>query len=651
MSKSAGEIGLEPNWVRVGWVEMSVDSETPACTISLAPSSTGVAAFGRGTIQWEDIYLGSVTLYRDCNGNGIPDLEDIANGTSKDCNGNGVPDECELASGDSNDCNGNGIPDECDITSGTSKDCNGNGIPDECDIASGDSNDCNGNGVPDECDITSGGSTDDNDDGIPDECQTDVRVVAVVTAIDPNFTSDARTTLPDSVALVVRGSAYYIEIWASDVGSLNTGITGVYIDVLAWEGPGGSTATGVQHGTIFTADPCETIIQGFLVGQFGGSAVPHGGGIDPEWVRVGWIRMMGTLEGAYPIDLQPASGGGNVSTLHGGVVPWSFVDLQSTEVEILAPARSYDLNGDNLIGVGDWGLFTPSWLQAVPPADERADFDCDGFVGVGDLSWFATGWLKSTSNPTILYPVCPGGGVASALGDERMNKDLGSVGISEASSDVAFEVVVLESASGSDTTTALPSSVEGIEDGETYYVEIWVSDIGDIDTGIVAAYVDLSFPEELSVVSISHGGVFTAVASGFNNGPGIIDELGGSALPHGGAIEPEWTRVAVVQIHADSEPASAFFALSASSTGVAAYGRGIIEWEDISLDSLSLTVGDLDGDGDVDWDDYAIFAMAWLTGPGDPGWNPDCDLALPTDYINELDLDVLCNNWLAGTGP
>ena len=33
----------------------------------------------------------------DCNGNGIDDATDIANGTSEDCNGNGIPDECDVA--------------------------------------------------------------------------------------------------------------------------------------------------------------------------------------------------------------------------------------------------------------------------------------------------------------------------------------------------------------------------------------------------------------------------------------------------------------------------------------------------------------------------------------------------------------------------
>jgi subtilisin-like proprotein convertase family protein len=35
-------------------------------------------------------------VFDDCNGNGVPDDEDITNGTSTDCNGNGIPDECEF---------------------------------------------------------------------------------------------------------------------------------------------------------------------------------------------------------------------------------------------------------------------------------------------------------------------------------------------------------------------------------------------------------------------------------------------------------------------------------------------------------------------------------------------------------------------------
>ena len=116
----------------------------------------------------------SVHVYRmrpeDCNSNGVPDSEDIADGTSTDCDGNGIPDECDVASGAAPDCNANGVPDICEITGGSELDCNGNGVPDSCDLAAGTSFDCDSNGIPDECDIASG-VADCDADGVPDACQ------------------------------------------------------------------------------------------------------------------------------------------------------------------------------------------------------------------------------------------------------------------------------------------------------------------------------------------------------------------------------------------------------------------------------------------------------------------------------------------------
>ena len=83
----------------------------------------------------------------DCNGNGVPDGCDIADGTSEECTANAIPDECEP------DCNNNGSADSCDLADQTSEDCNLNEVPDECDMASGTSRDDDGDGVPDECDL------------------------------------------------------------------------------------------------------------------------------------------------------------------------------------------------------------------------------------------------------------------------------------------------------------------------------------------------------------------------------------------------------------------------------------------------------------------------------------------------------------------
>jgi len=58
--------------------------------------------------------------------------------------------------------------------------------------------------------------------------------------------------------------------------------------------------------------------------------------------------------------------------------------------------------------------------------------------------------------------------------------------------------------------------------------------------------------------------------------------------------------------------------------------------------------GDFDNSCRVDFKDFAIFALAWLES-GDSQWISDCDISLPADgIIDEKDLQVFAENWLAG---
>jgi hypothetical protein len=58
-------------------------------------------------------------------------------------------------------------------------------------------------------------------------------------------------------------------------------------------------------------------------------------------------------------------------------------------------------------------------------------------------------------------------------------------------------------------------------------------------------------------------------------------------------------------------------------------------------------VGDLYTDGVVDFKDFAKFAAAWRSEPGDDNWNAACDLLISgSNVIDEYDLAELIENWL-----
>ena len=93
----------------------------------------------RRSIEMGRYHVMSLVAEGDCDGSGVSDAEEIADGTAPDCDGDGVIDACAAAAGLVPDCDGNQVPDSCDIAEGAD-DRNGNGIPDACEFARGDLN-------------------------------------------------------------------------------------------------------------------------------------------------------------------------------------------------------------------------------------------------------------------------------------------------------------------------------------------------------------------------------------------------------------------------------------------------------------------------------------------------------------------------------
>ncbi|MBN1511116.1 MAG: hypothetical protein JXB13_03810 [Phycisphaerae bacterium] len=123
---SASSASLPIDWLDAdadqSWVEwLPVD----AAGLSRVVDDPIAPNVGYGEPAFVD--MGAFEYQDDCNGNGVVDSVDLADGTSEDCTDNGIPDECEL------DCDGNGLADVCEINLDPGLDLNGNGHLDVCE--------------------------------------------------------------------------------------------------------------------------------------------------------------------------------------------------------------------------------------------------------------------------------------------------------------------------------------------------------------------------------------------------------------------------------------------------------------------------------------------------------------------------------------
>ncbi|MBN2270573.1 MAG: C10 family peptidase [Sedimentisphaerales bacterium] len=79
------------------------------------------------------------------------------------------------------------------------------------------------------------------------------------------------------------------------------------------------------------------------------------------------------------------------------------------------------------------------------------------------------------------------------------------------------------------------------------------------------------------------------------------------------------------------------------------YNYALKAGEVANLMCLVPIAADVNHDCVADMADYAMLTRAYLSRPGNPRWNPDCDISSPADNIVDMrDLNVLLQDWLAG---
>ena len=144
--------------------------------------------------------------------------------------------------------------------------------------------------------------------------------------------------------------------------------------------------------------------------------------------------------------------------------------------------------------------------------------------------------------------------------------------------DVELRLIALDAPSDLETTidlNALPGQISELELNDPFVLELWVSDLGTINTGIVGFYVDLAFDKtRLRADTLTHSSVFAAFVEGvIDNDAGEVVDFGGvDGTFTGQGVAPEWAKIGYVEMTVIGEGMSTV-ASSLGIGGVGVYGR------------------------------------------------------------------------------
>lgn len=137
-----------------------------------------------------------------------------------------------------------------------------------------------------------------------------------------------------------------------------------------------------------------------------------------------------------------------------------------------------------------------------------------------------------------------------------------------------------------------PAAIIEVSVGEPFVLEIWLSDTGDLNTGILGAFVDIDYDSTwVDGVSLVHSSLFSMMSAGdLDDDLGQIRNYGGvNAAIQPQALSPEWARLGWVEMAAGSPPAPALatFAGSVGIGGVGVFGR---VYDDVDVQGATLAI-------------------------------------------------------------
>ncbi|MCL4742029.1 MAG: hypothetical protein KJZ54_07480 [Phycisphaerales bacterium] len=394
-------------------------------------------------------------LTLDCNLNGIPDNEEIADGLAQDANADGIPDDCQ-------DCNANGTLDPDEIALGLAQDANGNLIPDECEP------DCNANGLPDAWDTYTELDADSDGDTVPDACQADCDADGVYdyAAIQANMPLDIDRDgildacqdcdadgVIDLLALDAARFCFVASLTQPEVRACHS-VTGVVAGV-------SPPAVSVGHDLVITPDRRVLVSSGAdhrvvefdRAGNLVGDFVPSDGTLSTPTAMVATPRgtlLVASLDTASVHEYDLATGqhlGALVQPGAGGLIePWGMTISPAGTLVIAAGdnrVREYDLSTGEfirtIVGSNNGNLNQPRGIVYNPITGDLlvASYGSDRILAYDAATGEPKGKWNQGGTATVLtleepwgLRVGPDGGVYAST--SHVHRDTGGLHVTRA---------------------------------------------------------------------------------------------------------------------------------------------------------------------------------------------------------------------------
>jgi len=162
--------------------------------------------------------------------------------------------------------------------------------------------------------------------------------------------------------------------------------------------------------------------------------------------------------------------------------------------------------------------------------------------------------------------------------------------------DLQLRAVVTPTAT--DAVTNLPDNIIDVAVGESFYLEVWMTDVGATKAGISGGYIELAYDTALfDATALGYGGNYAIFQDGsIDDASGVVDLFGASSLGGAGTLAVDsWEKLGTVTFQRIAPGAGTFTPQRETDDEFSRFSDGAAPWNQINAPPLTLPVPEPSG--------------------------------------------------------